>query len=364
MKKISIYADTLSEVFTEWLLYDGAHKTGLKEFIDKNYLNSLLNKENLRDIVEEKAYLKNNAIPLIVEALPFEISIPELKEINDYVRIRNRNAQVIELDTNALIEHKNNLTKKAKNIKRNYDQEYYIKNSDRIKKRSDAWRRNNLDKAAEYSRNHRKQNLEEYLFREFLRRFNNRDAINECSRKKYHDNIDDMRLYGRNRYKRDKDRMLGRSNKYHAKKRLKRTGPEIAEILNNILQYKTEYGEKIERRSQEEIDKIKTARVKEKQAKITKTYIENNPKKIKESNKKQHAKRRLKTTGPIISSFLGDIITHKEQYGEKVNLKPESELSPEYLEKRKKAEAYKQRWIREKQKSETLNQFYKNEKIR
>lgn len=261
MKKIDVYADTLSELFGEWLIWGKAYQEGVKKFIINNDLNLIFAEKDLKDIVEGNAYLPSKAIVFVQELLPFKTTPAELNEFNKYARIRNRSARLIDISEEMMTEYENIVIKqKAKTQKREYDQEYYKRNQERKRAITQKWQKENRERANEYSRNHRANNRERYAELDLARRINKRDQINEKGRERYQENQEEMREYARQRYIRDKDRLLARTNAYHAKQRQKRIGPDLLNIVNSILVHKQEYGEKIIRKDQEEIDAIRAKR--------------------------------------------------------------------------------------------------------
>ena len=203
---ISERVESLSELFTEWFLYDSTTANSLESFIESNGLSCLFTPTDFTDLICGYAYLDEPLTTLVPLMLPFEITPEKMYRMNAEAqkaggRIVESVPEIIyEIIQEILQEHKSarQERKKAK------DRRYYERNRDEI-----------LAQQREYYEEHREQKL----IRQHERYEQHRDEILAQQREYYEEHREQKLVQQREYREQHRDEILAQRREYYEQHR-------------------------------------------------------------------------------------------------------------------------------------------------
>ena len=120
--------ETLSELFTEWFLFDSETTNTIDTFIENNGLSDILTASDFTDLICGNAYLCEALITLIPLLLPFKITEQKMQRLNNAVAAHNvrmvcpNPIKIYTLAQGILHERADNRTAVIRNYKKEYRQ--------------------------------------------------------------------------------------------------------------------------------------------------------------------------------------------------------------------------------------------------
>ena len=201
---INTQIETLSELFTEWFLYDSTTVNTLETFIANNNLGDIFSADDFRDIICGTAYLDETLTCLVPLLLPFKITPEKIRRINDCVA--QSKAREIKSDpqiTAELIHHiLHRLEANRHDHRRAYDKErrkrpeiqeqerqrhheYYINNKPAIREKQRKFAQEHPGLATARGREYRKKNPEAVSAYQTQYRKKNAAAVSARKKKCY-----------------------------------------------------------------------------------------------------------------------------------------------------------------------------------
>lgn len=253
---------SLSEVITEWYLFDSSCQKDIKTFLLAEEIADVFTEKDFMDLICGAAYLNEILLLFISIKLPFKITIERLRGLNARVKKQNPNARMIEkLEIDEKIKElvKKNMDIRAQNLRdqrRKYREshrdeinsqkrKYYAEHSEAIKECNHLYYAKNKEKILKQIMQYRLMNKEQVLKRkreywarhkerlneqkrlhyrknrpvELERKKRYRDTYKEQAHTYYIENIDHISAKARERYLIDKETKLVKRKEYHEKNR-------------------------------------------------------------------------------------------------------------------------------------------------
>lgn len=191
--------DTLSELFVSWFLYGEGPKSSLSDFLDSGKFKDILSPEQFIAVVNNDAYLPEEALYLLKGILNFNINSSKLSYLNNKVLRHNKLAFCLNLDQNEILNRING---------------QIVEKEQKIKKDRADYRKRNAAELKEYFKKYRQLHQE---------------RIRERDRQYRENNVEKIRKYHQKYHQEHREELLAKSARY------------VAENHEKILQYKKEY---------------------------------------------------------------------------------------------------------------------------
>ena len=212
---------SLSEVFTEWYLFDFSHEKDIQTFLNEEQIDDIFTESEFIDLMCGDAFIDDDLIQFIAMKTPFRLTLNKLHAMNQYVSNTNNSAYMIygksnikdklcELFQSKKPNHKRHHTtdpdhrRKTKHEyylrNKEYIQklkhEHYLKNQERIKQRSREYYAANKERVKAHfaeTKEHRQKiiheiymrNRESYKARNQAYRAAHREEQNQYSKEYY-----------------------------------------------------------------------------------------------------------------------------------------------------------------------------------
>ena len=240
--------ETLSELFTEWFLYDSTTANSLESFLENNGLSDIFSVADFTDLICGYAYLDEPTVALVSLLLPFTIPEQKIFILNNNAalgggRMMSLNPEIIREMSREISEAK---SQKRKERRRQYLDEYiqrpgvreqikerkkkyYIANQEIIKNKSKKYRQENAEKIAAYKKQYsvlnrvaiaayRAKYEREHADAISIRRKKyyqaNRDYILSKCRQYAIEHAEEIRQYRHEHYIANKERINAKSRQY------------------------------------------------------------------------------------------------------------------------------------------------------
>ena len=201
---INTQIETLSELFTEWFLYDSTTVNTLDSFIADNNLDDFFSVADFTDLICGGAYLDEALTKLIPLLLPFQIPETKMHKINEDAKLSG--ARMIQSDSEVIYDLVRQIlqdrTQERKEHIRAYKKErsqrpdvqeqerqrhheYYVANRETIKEKRREYAAKNREKIAAYKKEYQKKNREKIATRRKQYELEHKESIS-ARRKKYY----------------------------------------------------------------------------------------------------------------------------------------------------------------------------------
>lgn len=227
---------TLSELFTEWYLFDFSHEKDIQTFLNEEQIDDVFTESEFIDLMCGDAFIDDNLIQFVAMKTPFRLTLNKLHAMNQSVSNTNNSAYIIYGKSNIkdkLCElfqlkkpnHKRHHTpdpEHRRKIKHEYylrnkeyiqklKHEHYLKNQERIKQRSKEYYAANKDRVKAHfaaTKEHRKKIIHEIYMRnhEFYKARNkayreaHREEQNQYSKEYYIAHREEQKQYQKEYY--------------------------------------------------------------------------------------------------------------------------------------------------------------------
>ena len=327
---INTKIETLSELFTEWFLYDSTTANTLESFLANNDLDDIFSVADFTDLICGHAYLDEAFAALIPLLLPF--SIPENKIFQLNNNVAKNDARMLSLSPEIIREMSREISeakaKKRKERRRQYLDEYYqrpgvreqikershkyyIANQEIIKNKSKKYRQKNAEKIAAYKKQYsvlnriaiaayRAKYEREHADAISIRRKKyyqaNRDYILSKCRQYAIEHAEEIRQYKHEHYIANKKRINARTRQYaleHAEQIAAYQKQYRQENHETLLAYEAEYREKNAEAVSARKKKCYQAKKEEYQAQH-KAYYEQHREKIASQQRAKREKEKIR----------------------------------------------------------------------
>lgn len=216
---VNAQVESLSEIFTEWYLFDSSHEKNIQQFLDEEELNDIFTELEFMDLMCGNAYVDNEILQFIEMKLPFRITSDKLYTLNQSIQTKDCTTYIIPSKPNLIAiisnlfhlkevknkEHKFQVKhayylKNKKHIQQ-LKRAYYLQNQTSIKTRSKKYYANNKSKIQEYYANNQEH-------RQKLHHDNymaNKEAYNIRSKAYYAANKEKQKEYLKTYYEKTKE---------------------------------------------------------------------------------------------------------------------------------------------------------------
>ncbi len=135
---------SLSEVFTEWYLFDFSHEKSVQQFLNEEQIDDIFTESEFIDLMCGDAFVDNDLLQFIAMKLPFRLTLNKLHAMNQSISKNNASARMIPSNQkikNKLCElfqskkqtHKRHRAPDSEH-RRKYKHEYYLRNKEYIQK--------------------------------------------------------------------------------------------------------------------------------------------------------------------------------------------------------------------------------------
>lgn len=254
---------TLSELFTEWFLFDSSHKKSIEQFLTEEKLNDVFSESEFMDLMCGNAYLDKELLFFIKMKLPFYISPDKLEHINS---LHNKKA--------FLIPHTQTVVEKNQELVT----QYLTNRKEQTKKRKEKYRATHREQIREYDRVYRAAHLERAKEREAQYRETHKEQRKQRDKRYYATNKEMIQKKQKEYYQRNKKLYLARRKEYYA--------AHTEECKKSCKEYYQKNKEKWkEYRSKEDTEKRKHTK---------KAYYEANKEECLQRNKKNYVANKEK----------------------------------------------------------------------
>ena len=212
---------TLSELFTEWFLYESDKINTIESFIADRGLSDALTPSDFTKIICGDAYLSDCLVSLIYILLPFKINEGKLYYINAHAH--KIGAQEIQPKPEIVYKKIKEISQKqaherAENTrkrKKTYRHEYYIANIEFIKNQLREYRQKHATQIAEYKKHYYEQNRD--TLSEYHKQYRKDNAEHISARKKkcYHAKKAQYLAHNAEYYAKNHDTVLAQQHEYY-----------------------------------------------------------------------------------------------------------------------------------------------------
>ena len=192
---------TLSELFTEYYLFDSSHEKDIQQFLNDEELTDIFTETQFMDLICGKAYLDTELIYLIKMQLPFYIPLNKLENINSQ---HAKDAYLIQP------------TEKATQKTREILTQYYAEQKEKIKQRKKQYRDTHREQINAYDRMYRTAHLECAKERETQYRVTHKEQIKQRDKRYYEANKEKILNTSKEYYEKNKEKYFARSKKYYS----------------------------------------------------------------------------------------------------------------------------------------------------
>ena len=191
---------TLSELFTEWYLFDSTREKDINQFLIDENLTDIFTESEFMDLICGNAYLDSEMIYFIKMKLPFFVSLSKMESMN---RQHVQDAY--------LIQHTQNIIDKNTEIFTQYNSE----RKEKTKQRKARYRATHREQIQQYDRMYRATHREKIQKREALYRATHREQIQQRDKKYYEKNKEKLRELSKKYYEETKEQYLARRKRYY-----------------------------------------------------------------------------------------------------------------------------------------------------
>ena len=223
---------TLSELFTEWYLFDSSHEKDIAQFLTEEQLTDIFTESEFMDLMCGLAYMDEELAELVSLKLPFSIGINKLKYLNFCTSYTNPSARLIQgpekihdkIDTLSKLKSEAKADQKKQHDKtyrethketiKQKRREYYIQNREKIQETNKLWILKNHERNSAYQQQYRRDHLEE--FREYHRQYrkDNATAVSERKKKCYNAKKEQYQQRNKENYEKNKEKYLAQQKLY------------------------------------------------------------------------------------------------------------------------------------------------------
>ncbi len=187
---------TLSELFTEWYLFDSSHEKNVQQFLAEEDLTDVFTESEFMDLMCGGAYLDDRLIHFIALKIPFQIKEQKIQKLNRELSEQNNKANLIK-SKNSTIEKTRDIIAERKTNKQKHDKEYrirnrehiikqkreyYLLNRERILERNRQWVLAHQEQCQAYYQKWREENAEH--LKEYHKNYRTKNATAVSERKK------------------------------------------------------------------------------------------------------------------------------------------------------------------------------------
>lgn len=192
---------TLSELFTEWYLFDSSHEKNIPQFLVEEDLTDVFSETEFMDLICGDAYLDKELVYFVKMQIPFDIPLDKLKNINAQ---HTKEAY--------LIKHSENIIERTKEI-------IALRHATRkatIKQNKAKYRATHREQINEYDRMYRATHLERAKEREAQYRATHKEQIKQRDKRYHENNKEKIQKQQKEYYQKTRDQHLERRKKYYA----------------------------------------------------------------------------------------------------------------------------------------------------
>lgn len=215
---------TFSELFLEWYLFNSDQEKNIKTFLKTEKIDDIFTETEFMDLMCGKAYLDEILIVYVYEKLPFVISAPKLKRINNAIQNTVPNAYLINAPQNIVAkiqdlinqhntQHRNNVKQAKKKYRENhreqianYDKQYKQTHKEQINQRANEYNKAHPEhrraKDKKYYESHREQRKAKD--REYYAK--NKEKVKQRVKEYYEKNKEKINQRAREQYAKSKQR--------------------------------------------------------------------------------------------------------------------------------------------------------------
>ena len=259
---------TLSELFTEYYLFDSSSAKNIQQFLNDEELTDIFTESQFMDLICGKAYLDTELIHLIKMQLPFYISLNKLEKINlkhteDAYLIQHTEKAIQrtqEILTRYYAARKKQIneqrkTHRATHLEQTKEREarYRDTHREQIKQYRKQYRDTHREQINEYDRMYRAAHLEHEKKRKAQYRDTHKEQIKQSDKRYYKENKEKILNKSKEYYNKNKEKHLVRSKKYRSehKEQIKQSDKRYyEENKEKIKENQTKYHQEIKQKKE------------------------------------------------------------------------------------------------------------------
>lgn len=220
---------TLSELFTEWYLFDSSHEKNIPQFLAEEGLTDVFTESEFMDLICGGAYLDDTLIQFITLKIPFPIKTKKIQKLNRDLSVQNEKAYLVKSKTTTIEKiHEITQEKKAKKAKRNAEyhkknrerilkqhHEYYLANREHILEKNKQWVLSHQEQYQKYHAQWCTENAEH--LKEYHKKYRTENAVAVSERKKKCYNAKKEQYLSRNKanYEANKEKYLAHQKQHY-----------------------------------------------------------------------------------------------------------------------------------------------------
>ena len=225
---------TLSELFTEWFLYESDTQKTIETFIVENGLSEFLSGSDFSALICGRAYLSDALVALIRTILPFKISESKMSRLN--MKAKKSDAHEIlskpEIAYNKainIIKQQQKEQQERKRIRNKINHhKYYLANKEYLNALSRKYVAEHTEQVAAYQKQYRIQNHKKILAYESGYRRKNAKNISDTKKKCYYAKKEQYRAHQAEYYEQNRQAIL---KQQHEKRNMNKERDNIAKSV-------------------------------------------------------------------------------------------------------------------------------------